>query len=75
VLVLLRLGVDLLQTHLALRLHARAPSRLSAREPAAALTWMHALLEAFTYTWLRQLLVLRAYAFAVTRGRVWETAR
>jgi hypothetical protein len=74
-LVLLRLGVDLMQTHLALRLHAHAPSRLSAREPPAALTWMHAIVEAFTYTWLRQLLVVRAYAFVATKARVWETAR
>ena len=74
-LVLLRLGVDLVQTFLALRLHARAPSRLPSREPVAALTWMHALLEAFTYTWLRQLLVIRAYAFALARGRVWEASR
>lgn len=74
-LVLVRLGVDLAQTFLALRLHARAPSRLPSREPRAALTWAHALLEAFTYTWLRQLLVVRAYAFALTKARVWETAR
>jgi hypothetical protein len=64
-----------MQTHLALRLHAHAPSRLSAREPPAALTWMHAIVEAFTYTWLRQLLVVRAYAFVATKARVWETAR
>jgi hypothetical protein len=71
----LRWALDLAQTALALRLHAGAPGRLAAREPRVVLTWLHALAESFTYTWLRQVLVVRAYALALTKARVWETAR
>jgi cellulose synthase/poly-beta-1,6-N-acetylglucosamine synthase-like glycosyltransferase len=71
----LRWALDLAQTALALRLHAAAPGRLAAREPRVVLTWLHALAESFTYTWLRQVLVVRAYALALTKARVWETAR
>jgi cellulose synthase/poly-beta-1,6-N-acetylglucosamine synthase-like glycosyltransferase len=74
-LLAIRLTVDVAQTFLALRVHHRAASRIPDREPAVALTWLHALTKTFTYVWLRQLLVVRAYAFAPTRTRVWETAR
>lgn len=71
----LRVTVGVIQTCLALRAHHRAPSRIPDREPPVALTWLHAISEAFTYAWLRRLLVVRAYAFALTRAPVWQTAR
>jgi len=74
-LFLLRTAVDVAQTHLAFRAHATASSRIAALEPSLASSWAHALLDAWSYAWLRQLLVLRAYAFAMTRSSRWETSR
>lgn len=74
-LLAVRTAVDVAQTHLALVAHRRAASRLEALEPSRAITWLHALADAWSYVWLRQVLVLRAYPFALTKGRVWETSR
>ncbi|MBX7194000.1 MAG: glycosyltransferase family 2 protein [Sandaracinaceae bacterium] len=75
VLIALRLAMDALQTHLAIGAHRGAASRLPEREPSHASTWLVALGESWSYAWLRQLLVLRAYPFAVRKARAWETSR
>ncbi len=74
-LMALRATVDVAQTHLAFRAHARASSRIEALEPSLASSWAHALLDPWTYAWLRQVLVLRAYSFAMSRSTRWETSR
>jgi len=74
-LMALRAAVDVAQTHLAFRAHALASSRIEALEPSLASSWAHALLDPWTYAWLRQVLVLRAYAFAMSRSTRWETSR
>lgn len=74
-LIALRLAVDVLQMHLALRAHAGSRGRLPAREPSLATAWLHAIADTFSYAWLRQGLVLRAYPFALRRSRRWEASR
>lgn len=75
VLLGVRVVFDVVQTHLALRAHRLSASRVESLEPSGAITWLHALADAWTYAWLRQLLVLRAYPFALTKGRAWERSR
>jgi cellulose synthase/poly-beta-1,6-N-acetylglucosamine synthase-like glycosyltransferase len=57
----------------AIDLHARTlpAHRTLARAPL----WITALAESWTYAWLKQLAVLRAYPFALARVRTWERAR
>lgn len=75
-LLLVRAITDLVTQALAIRLHLRSrPANDPA--PAPSLGWMltTAILESWSYAWLKQLAVLRAYPFALWRVRTWERAR
>lgn len=75
-LLAVRASTDLLIQGLAIRLHRRSRAD-DDTTPAPALGWMlaTALLESWSYAWLKQLAVLRAYPFALSRVRTWERAR
>jgi cellulose synthase/poly-beta-1,6-N-acetylglucosamine synthase-like glycosyltransferase len=76
VLLVVRASTDLVVQALAIALHRRA-SQPGDPMPAPSLAWMiaTALLESWSYAWLKQLAVLRAYPFALWRVRTWERAR
>ncbi len=76
VLLAVRASTDLVVHALAIALHRRSrPS--DDRTPSPTLAWLlaTALLESWSYAWLKQAAVLRAYPFALWRVRTWERAR
>lgn len=56
-------------------LHVASAGREVAREPSRPGTWLAAVLDAVSYAWLRSVVVLRAYPFALLRIRTWERSR
>ncbi len=75
-LLVLRAITDLAVHASAIALHRqRAPE--GDAMPAPPVRWLvaTALLESWSYVWLKQLAVLRAYPFAIARVRTWESAR
>jgi cellulose synthase/poly-beta-1,6-N-acetylglucosamine synthase-like glycosyltransferase len=61
---------------LAIHVHrSRRHMRDSMRAPATSSLWTTALLEPWSYVWLKQLAVLRAYPFALRRVQTWEPSR
>ncbi len=75
-LLLARAGADALVHALAIQAHrdARHPAD-GAVEPSLRSLWASALLEAWSFAWLKQVAVLRAYSFALGRVRTWEASR
>ena len=75
-LLVVRAITDAIVQTLAIVLHARAHGAADP-VPAPAWPWLvtTALLESWSYAWLKQLAVLRAYSFALSRVRTWERAR
>jgi len=72
-LLVVRAMADAVVHGAAIDLHARTlPAH---RRLARAPLWITALSESWTYAWLKQLAVLRAYPFALARVRTWERAR
>jgi len=75
-LLVVRATSDAVVQTLAIRLHARSRDA-SDSVPAPPLGWLvtTAALESWSYAWLKQVAVLRAYPFALSRVRTWERAR
>ena len=75
-LLAVRATTDAITHTLAIRLHRRSRQPTD-RVAAPALPWLAltAVLESWSYAWLKQLAVLRAYPFALGRVRTWERAR
>lgn len=75
-LLVTRASTDLVTQSLAIRLHLRSrPLGDATPPPSMARMCTTALLESWSYAWLKQLAVLRAYPFALRRVRRWERAR
>jgi glycosyltransferase involved in cell wall biosynthesis len=76
VLLAVRASTDALVHALAIRAHREARHADDpVPAPSTASLWATALLEAWSFAWLKQLAVLRAYPFALKRVRTWEPSR
>lgn len=75
-LLAVRAITDAIVQTLAIRLHARSRGPTDP-VPAPSMLWLitTATLEPWSYAWLKQLAVLRAYPFALARVQTWERAR
>ena len=75
-LLLVRASTDAFVHALAIRAHRRAqhPADEVLAPPLTSL-WASALLESWSFAWLKQAAVLRAYPFALARVRTWEPSR
>ena len=71
----IRALADLSLHRLSIRAHLEAEGRIPELEPRLAHLWLYALLDAWTYGWLRHLIVMRAYPFAYSKARHWERSR
>jgi len=74
-LLLLRAVADLSLHRLAIQAHLKAEGRIPELEPKLSHLWLFALLDAWTYGWLKHVIVLRAYPFAYSKARHWERSR
>lgn len=75
VLLVLRALADLSLHRLSIRAHLEAEGRIPELETTLSHLWLYAVLDAWTYGWLRHLIVLRAYPFAYSKARHWERSR
>ncbi len=74
-LLVLRAIADLSLHRLAIRAHLQAEGRIPELEAKLSRLWVYALLDAWTYGWLKHVIVLRAYPFAYSKARHWERSR
>lgn len=75
-LVVVRWTVDMTLHTRAQRLLFAHPAELaSARPPSLVMRLLAASTETLAYVWLKQLVVLRAYPFALARSSTWERSR
>lgn len=74
-LLALRAIADLSLHRLAIQAHLESEGRIPELEAKLSHLWLYALLDAWTYGWLRHLIVLRAYPFAYSKARHWERSR
>lgn len=74
-LLALRALADLSLHRLAIQAHLESEGRIPELEAKLSHLWLYALLDAWTYGWLRHLIVLRAYPFAYSKARHWERSR
>jgi cellulose synthase/poly-beta-1,6-N-acetylglucosamine synthase-like glycosyltransferase len=74
-LLVVRALADLSLHRLSIRAHLEAEGRIPELETTLSHLWLYALLDAWTYGWLRHLIVMRAYPFAYSKARNWERSR